>query len=297
MEKVRILLGFKGLFVVDVQGHSGSLAFLWRFGDEASLMGFSKSHIDLEITISDTPSWQLTGMYGEPNRHLRHKTWDLLRDLSSEFALPWCIIGDHNNVLSHDNKRGGSPYSDWLLSGFQQVVDDCHLQDLEFVGYPFTWERGRGTPEWIEVRLDQALVSDAWLDLFPNYEVRKTLFQMHPDKAPGPDGMKPGFYQKCWDLVGGDVVAQVQNFFLTGVLPAGLNNTNVVLIPKKKYPSHMGDLRPISLCNVLLKVITKVLANRLKVVLPSVISKTQSAFLQGWLISDNIMVSFKSCII
>uniref|UniRef100_A0A803QBR0 Uncharacterized protein n=1 Tax=Cannabis sativa TaxID=3483 RepID=A0A803QBR0_CANSA len=73
-------------------------------------------------------------------------------------------------------------------------------------------------------------------------EISKALFQMHPDKALGPDGMTPGFYQKCWDVVDGDVAALVQNFFLTQVLPGGLNNTNVVLIPKKKQPSIMGEL-------------------------------------------------------
>uniref|UniRef100_A0A803NJS2 Zinc knuckle CX2CX4HX4C domain-containing protein n=1 Tax=Cannabis sativa TaxID=3483 RepID=A0A803NJS2_CANSA len=77
-----------GLFMVDVQGHSGGLALLWRFDDEANLLGFSNSHIDLKITVSGTPSWQLTEMYGEPNRHLRRKTWDLLHDLSSESSLP-----------------------------------------------------------------------------------------------------------------------------------------------------------------------------------------------------------------
>lgn len=71
----------------------------------------------------------------------------------------------------------------------------------------------------------------------------------------------------------------------------GLNETNPVLIPKKKNPVVVGDLRPISLCNVLMKVITKVLANKLKILLDMVISDTQSAFFPGRLISDNIMIS------
>uniref|UniRef100_A0A803P6B0 Reverse transcriptase domain-containing protein n=1 Tax=Cannabis sativa TaxID=3483 RepID=A0A803P6B0_CANSA len=124
-------------------------------------------------------------------------------------------------------------------------------------------------------------------------EVKKAMFQMHPDKSPGPDGMTPGFFQRCWHIVGRDVFRLVQEFFVTGSFPTSLNATNVVLIPKKKNPRSMGDLRPISLCNVLYKVISKVLANRLKVVLPYVISDTQSAFLQGRLISDNIMIAYE----
>ncbi|KAM6552992.1 hypothetical protein CsatB_013754 [Cannabis sativa] len=76
-------------------------------------------------------------------------------------------------------------------------------------------------------------------------------------------------------------------------MPVGLNNTNIVLIPKKKNPEQMSELRPISLCNVMAKVITKVLANRMKGLLSEVISKHQSAFIPSRLITDNIMVSFE----
>lgn len=76
-------------------------------------------------------------------------------------------------------------------------------------------------------------------------------------------------------------------------VPDGLNDTNVVLIPKKKSPITMGDLRPISLCNVLVKIITKVLANRMKTMLDGVVAENQSAFIPGRLIKDNIMVGYE----
>lgn len=100
------------------------------------------------------------------------------------------------------------------------------------------------------------------------------LFQMYPNKAPGPDGKTPGFHQKMWHIVGKEVVKTTQDFLDTGILPSGLNDTNIVLIPKNKNPSQMGEFRPISLCNVLYKVISKVLAIRMKVVLPQIISET-----------------------
>lgn len=124
-------------------------------------------------------------------------------------------------------------------------------------------------------------------------EVKHVVFQMHPDKAPGPDGMTPAFFQKHWSIVGADVVKMVSNFFQDGVIPDDLNATNIVLIPKKKNLVSLGELRPISLCNVLMKVITKVLANRLKGLLEVVVSDTQSAFIPGRLISDNIMVAYE----
>ncbi|KAM6582630.1 hypothetical protein CsatB_009632 [Cannabis sativa] len=115
---------------------------------------------------------------------------------------------------------------------------------------------------------------------------------MHPDKAPGPDGMGPGFYQQHWDIVGSHIVKLVTDFFDTGVFPQELNNTNLVLIPKKKNFSSMGDLWLIALCNVLYKIGSKVLANRMHNMIDLVISETQSAFILGRLISDNIMVAF-----
>lgn len=124
-------------------------------------------------------------------------------------------------------------------------------------------------------------------------EVRSALFQMHPDKSHGPDKMTLGFFQKHWRIVRKDVVDMVVKFFIDGIMPNSLNATNLVLIPKKKFPTNMTELHPISLCNVLVKIITKVLANRMKAVLNSIISENQSAFIQGRLISDNVMISYE----
>lgn len=116
---------------------------------------------------------------------------------------------------------------------------------------------------------------------------------MHPDKAPRPDGMTLTFFQKNWLTVKKDLVQMTRNLFETGYVMEGINATNVVLIPKKKHPTTLKELRPIALCNVVMRIITKVIANRSKKVLEVVILDTQSAFLPGRLISDNIMISFE----
>lgn len=82
----------------------------------------------------------------------------------------------------------------------------------------------------------------------------------------------------------------VLHFLNNGGMSSGLNETHVVLIPKIKKPKEMKDLRPISLCNISYKLISKVLANRLKKILPDIIDKNQSVFVPSRLISDNVLL-------
>ncbi|KAK1361377.1 hypothetical protein POM88_045851 [Heracleum sosnowskyi] len=133
---------------------------------EVKLRSSSKNHIDVAVSISGSEDWRLTGFYGEPNRSLRRRTWELLRMLSQQSSLPWCVIGDLNNITSHEEKKGGRRYPEWLIQGFCETMSDCNLVDLGMVGYPFTWEKSRGTEDWVEIRLDRALVSQRWLHMY-----------------------------------------------------------------------------------------------------------------------------------
>ncbi|XP_031116020.1 uncharacterized protein LOC116019789 [Ipomoea triloba] len=114
---------------------------------------------------------------------------------------------------------------------------------------------------------------------------------MFPDKSPGPDGMNPGFYQQYWDVVGSDVTSFVLKCLNDCSFPSDLNDTNVLLIPKKNCPEMVSDLRPIALCNVVYKIMAKMVANRMKPLLGEVISDSQSAFIPDRLITDNIMIA------
>ena len=129
--------------------------------------------------------------------------------------------------------------------------------------------------------------------LFEAMEIKEALFAMHPDKAPGPNGMNPGFYQQFWDIVGEDVTNACLHNLNNAFIPSGLNSTIIVLVPKTKKPVKMTELRPIALCNVIYKIMAKAIANRLKKILPMIISESQSAFVEGRSIMDNILVAFE----
>lgn len=78
----------------------------------------------------------------------------LLGDLATKSMLPWCIIGDFNDMMFAYEKLGGRPHPISLLEGFNEVITDCGLMDLGFTGSEFTWEKSRGTNMWIQERLD-----------------------------------------------------------------------------------------------------------------------------------------------
>jgi hypothetical protein len=112
-------------------------------------------------------------------------------------------------------------------------------------------------------------------------------------KAPGTDGMPCIFYKKFWHIVGDRIKQEALVVLNGGPMPDGWNETIIILIPKTSPPCMLKDLRLISLCNVLYKLIFKVLANRLKRFLPAIISPSQSAFVPGRLIIDNVLLSFE----
>ncbi|KAL8119749.1 hypothetical protein AgCh_017015 [Apium graveolens] len=456
--------------------------------------------------------WRYTGFYGFPERSRRVESWNLLRNLSTVSTLPWCIIGDFNDMSSMNEKRGGNHHPRALLDGFSETIMDCGLEDLGFRGEIYTWERARGMERWVQERLDRGLATGKWCDMFPaaevqvlevstsdhmplflqlncqvyvqrrsrfkfenmwikesecrgivesswneedttdimnkmmkccarleewggslirdmkvkltkyrtemrrlrsrrdavgirqygearwqylrllekkeifwrqrakqfwlrdgdkntrffhkyasvrkehnkikrlkdengewrdkeeeiqgliteyfqnifrtsgseerlsdrigfkklteqqkqmlmlpicDEEVREAIFAMHPDKAPGMDGLNPSFFQTYWSIVGQDVCMFCRRFFETGEIPENLNTTLVCLIPKVKHPKKVADLRPISLCNVLMRILSKVLANRVKSTLQTIISEQQSAFIENRLLTDNALVAFE----
>lgn len=165
-----------------------------------------------------------------------------------------------------------------------KIFQDLYCRDESVAPHDlldlFTWR--------VDDRMNEALAKQISTE-----EVGDALFQIGPLKAPGPDGFPARFFQRNWGVLKEDVTKAVMKFFEDGVMPEGVNETVIVLIPKGNDPKNIKDYRPISLCNVIYKVISKVLVNHLRPFLDELISESQSAFVPGRMITDNALIAFE----
>lgn len=123
-------------------------------------------------------------------------------------------------------------------------------------------------------------------------EVKGVLFSIPRNKSSGPNGYTCEFYTSSWSIIDKDFTTAVKSFFTKGFLPKGINSTILsLIIPKKDHAESMSDYRPISCCNVIYKVISKILTNCLKKLLPNIISLNQYAFVKEMLLLENVLVA------
>ena len=207
----------------------------------------------------------------------------------------WATKGDRNTSFFHNavqkRKRRNRIVS----------IKDTHGNNLfdpddiakEFVNYFRTIFRSSSTNN-DRPSLDTTLpqdTNDFTYSIPDKHEIWEILKGIKKNASPGPDGFNVGFYLSAWSWIGDDVTNLVRNFYTTGIVPPHLNDTQIALIPKKLASHLPSDFRPISLCNVVYKIIAKSLANRLKGHLPDYIHPSQQAFIEGRRISNNIIVA------
>ena len=131
-----------------------------------------------------------------------------------------------------------------------------------------------------------SLISD-----FTKEEVKEAVWQCDGSKSPGPDGFNFKFIQHNWEVIEDDIFKAVRLFQVTGRIPKGCNASFITLVPKVKDPLKIEQYRPIALVGVLYKIIAKLLACRIKKVLPSVIDESQSAFLKERGMLDSVLLA------
>lgn len=122
-------------------------------------------------------------------------------------------------------------------------------------------------------------------------EIKREVFSLPCNRSPGPDGFTGEFFKVSWDIIGEDFTRAVREFFASGQMLRQWNATAITLVPKIVGAVKLGDFRPISCCNVIYKVVSKILARRLESLLPSIISNSQSAFVKGRLLVENVLLA------
>lgn len=122
-------------------------------------------------------------------------------------------------------------------------------------------------------------------------ELKEIVFSISPDSTASPDGFSAHFFQICWELISYDLLEATEDFFKGGQVPRNFTTTTIVLIPKTESPITWKAFRPISLCNVTGKILAKLLNGRLTPLLTRIISPSQSGFIQGRMIVDNILLA------
>ncbi|GMI96662.1 hypothetical protein like AT1G43760 [Hibiscus trionum] len=172
MERIRRSCGFLNGFDVAAEGSRGGLSLGWSPDVQVSIVSFSISHIDMVVvSLADNVSWRLTGFYGNPVDSQRVHSWNLLRSLGEDQSLSWVAIGDFNEILYANEKRGGRVRPERNMNAFRSALQDCDLSDLGFTGRWYTWERGAFSSTNVRERLDRGLANTAWCTLFPDSSV------------------------------------------------------------------------------------------------------------------------------
>ena len=174
------------------------------------------------------------------------------------------------------------------LSGEQEVREGVVNAYQQLLLESSDWKTDIGRLQLNQISLQE----EGMLELsFSEAEVQAALMDMNGDKAPGPDGFTLAFWQSCWDFVKEEILDMFKEFYEQNVFLKSLNNTFLVLLPKKGGVEDLRDFRPISLLGGLYKLLAKVLANRLKKVIGKVVSPDQNAFVMGRQILDASLIA------
>ncbi|KAF5464528.1 hypothetical protein F2P56_014601 [Juglans regia] len=173
MESCKYKLGFQNCLGISSQGRKGGIALLWDAEIDLSVINYSSNHVDAIIKDSCLRQghWFLTAIYGFPETHLRHHSWNLIKSLCRDNDKPWLVLGDFNKILHAHEKSGGNPRPERQLRDFREVVDVCRLRDLGYLGPKFTWSNRRAGDKCIRERLDRCLVNSEWWASFPRAHV------------------------------------------------------------------------------------------------------------------------------
>ena len=143
----------------------------WKSHLQLELKSYSLHHVDMVHLSEDGKAIQrVTGVYGYPNNEEKHKTWALLKSLHTNDLL-WLCFGDFNEILGRHEKTGNNGKNQALIGRFQEAIQLCELQDMDYSGHAFTWSNNRSGEQNVQERLDRFIVNATWIHIYSWYQV------------------------------------------------------------------------------------------------------------------------------
>lgn len=213
------------------------------------------------------------------------------RDLRQKSRVKWASLGDENSKFFHNivnGRKAQNSIPGMLIEGVWVTKPAIVKREvLHFYRSHFK-EQYPSRPILVCSGIKQinTMDRDSLVEEFSRQEIKAAVFDCGSNKAPGPDGFNFRFVKRFWSLFEDDFVNILQEFHATGVINHGCGSSFITLIPKVKSPLGLKDYRPITLIGMISKVISKILANRIKKVMGNIISEAQSAFLSDRFILD-----------
>ena len=220
--------------------------------------------------------------------------------LKQKSRVQWLKLGDQNTSFFHKSVKAHNARSALKVIS---LANGCRTEDpsaikqeavRHFQGILCSDEPSVSRSEYLD-NLDDFIWSPQHMETLnkaiSHEEIKKAIFSIDDSKAPVPDGFSSWFFKAAWSIIGSDVCAAVSSFFESGSMLCEINCTIIALVPKVPNPGSMHDYRPISCCNTIYKCISKIIAARIKQCIPYIISPSQSAFVQGRSIADNVLIT------
>ncbi|XP_060961152.1 uncharacterized protein LOC133031663 [Cannabis sativa] len=167
ISKFRNAFNFPNGIEVPRIGLSGGFLFLWKSNVNVTIINYGQNFVDCYLAFDDGFSCHFSGFYGAPVVSQRKFTWELLTKLKDSAPLmPWLVMGDFNEIISHLDKLGGPLKNETQIDDFRTAIDKSGLQELNFDGNRFTWHNNNTNGTNVKERLDYGFINSMWFNNF-----------------------------------------------------------------------------------------------------------------------------------
>ncbi|XP_075659165.1 uncharacterized protein LOC142629055 [Castanea sativa] len=263
------------IFEMAINHRPSILVILWKL-EEVEVLALSSIEQEIHVTVKEEEYWALksrinAATFGDRNTSFFHIS-TIVRRQRNKIR---CLMDAEGNWLADEVE-----IKNYIRNGFKklymtELIVSTMTSNVSNFSCCFLEEGDR-------IRIDGGVTEE---------EVRAGLWSLKPFKAPRPDGLHAGFYQRFWLVVKNSIYNDVKGIFDKGCVPSYLNETLISLNLKCQNPETLNNYRPISLCNSVYKIVSKILVARIRPLLSSLISPVQAAFVPGRKGMDNVLIA------